>query len=759
MSTMKKWISLLLVVLLLVSVLPVGAFADEGITITATANATDALNIGDTLEVTFKMSNNPGFLAAEFTLQYDSNVLSFTGLKEKKDEDSGDMILDGTLKTGTIAVNKDTGKIAWANATEITGNNPKLFVAQFKVLGTGNSAVGLTVDLLRNTAGTEYKDSVSVTSSGAVTINGPTTYAVTVTDSANGSVTADKTTAAAGETVTLTVSPGSGFALDMLTVTAGEKSVEVTNNAFAMPAADVTVSATFKQIPAGYTASLGADVTDVVANETVTVPVTIGNTDADVTGFNAYDLTLTYDPNVLEILTESGNGMTVSAKNGTLRVLRYGELLALNSKVELQFKAIGTGQTTVTLTKALVDISKNAHMENAREAALLDEDQKVSIGGYTVTLPEDFSGATAVAPNRDYTFTPKDKNYIYTVSATMGGVETTVEGDGPFTIKTVTGNLAITVTNKVGKTFDVTLTGLTGNPTAQYMTDYSATVTRETGASYTIKAMIGGENYTGFTYDASTGKVTIPGKDITGAVTITATKDEGQQPGNTTKITFTGSGAEDVKKGTTQYAPNGTAFTFEITKADGYDYTVKLGDETLTAGEDGKYTIPADKITGAALTVTVEKTGHIDVTVSQYLTLDEQTAFLVKATGTVPQGSALAYDGGVMFFSTAYAENGQWLYLVITKGTLTVEDAKAKITTVASAEVTNLAKTFDVNETGKVDVNDAQLVYDLYNNKYQDFTVVTMAKFLKADTNADGTVNVDDSAAIIGNMNTTQTAG
>ncbi|NLL22396.1 MAG: hypothetical protein GX260_01260 [Tissierellia bacterium] len=51
--------------------------------------------------------------------------------------------------------------------------------------------------------------------------------------------------------------------------------------------------------------------------------------------------------------------------------------------------------------------------------------------------------------------------------------------------------------------------------------------------------------------------------------------------------------------------------------------------------------------------------------------------------------------------------------------------------------------------SGLVDINDAQLVYDIYNGKYQDFTVVVMQKFLYADVNADKIVNVTDAAAVV----------
>lgn len=79
----------------------------------------------------------------------------------------------------------------------------------------------------------------------------PVMYTVTVAEGmTNGSVAADKATAAAGEEVTLTVTPAEGYMLDTLTVTDAEDgAVVVTDNKFTMPAKNVTVNATFKVDP------------------------------------------------------------------------------------------------------------------------------------------------------------------------------------------------------------------------------------------------------------------------------------------------------------------------------------------------------------------------------------------------------------------------------------------------------------------------------------------------------------------------------
>ena len=78
-----------------------------------------------------------------------------------------------------------------------------------------------------------------------------TGYTITIdTAITNGTVTADKPAAAEGATVILTVTPAECYVLDTLTVTDGSgNAVTVTNNAFTMPASNVTVTAAFQVAP------------------------------------------------------------------------------------------------------------------------------------------------------------------------------------------------------------------------------------------------------------------------------------------------------------------------------------------------------------------------------------------------------------------------------------------------------------------------------------------------------------------------------
>ena len=76
------------------------------------------------------------------------------------------------------------------------------------------------------------------------------TYTITIADGINnGTVTADKTTAVEGETVTLTISPDNLYELYDLSVKCGESTVPFYwgTKSFVMPAGNVTVNAAFKK--------------------------------------------------------------------------------------------------------------------------------------------------------------------------------------------------------------------------------------------------------------------------------------------------------------------------------------------------------------------------------------------------------------------------------------------------------------------------------------------------------------------------------
>lgn len=519
---------------------------------------------------------------------------------------------------------------------------------------------------------------------------------------------------------------------------------------------DVTVKSSEAK---GYTVSLGAD-KQVASGQIVEIPVAIGNNDGKTT-YNAYDMTFSFDPAILTLNMEatSTEGYRVIPGSGTVRIVRYGKAAELGDALTLSFVAAGQGKSDVKVTEACVDTNANAIEFDAPAAAILDDTAVITVSGYTVSLPDDFTRTDAegsvIAAGGNLTFVPKDPNYNYTVTVTVGGktVTPTIGADGTYTVPNVNGNVVVT-SSKTAKTFNVTLgDDTTGEATATYMKDYTFKLTPATGYTYNMTVTIGGKAYTGFkaqVNDDGTTTYTIPGADVTGNIVINSNKQV--KPLETYKVTFAGTGAGDATgESTVQEKAN---YTFTVAKQKNFEYTITatMGGKnvTITEGADNTYTIA--RVTGD-LVITIEKksTLTMEVAVSEYVQMDNKTVFLVTVTGTPDEGKAFAYGDNVMYKTTAYGENVySWLVIVDKNEAFTVATAEANITK-ASATAEEVKQSYDVNETGVVDINDAQLTYDIYSGKYTDFEKVSVRKFLRADVTIDKAVNSTDAVAVIAN--------
>ena len=123
--------------------------------------------------------------------------------------------------------------------------------------------------------------------------------------------------------------------------------------------------------------------------------------------------------------------------------------------------------------------------------------------------------------------------------------------------------------------------------------------------------------------------------------------------------------------------------------------------------------------------------------------------YLVTANlGTGAEDFTAKYDGQSMFWSEMYNAYA-WLLISTESKETVLELAKEKVSVATGTASEQVVYTGDVNATGIIDINDAQLVYDMYNAKYADFTEVTMLKFLNADVNGSMKVDVEDAAAIV----------
>lgn len=520
---------------------------------------------------------------------------------------------------------------------------------------------------------------------------------------------------------------------------------------------DVTVKSSEAK---GYTVSLGAD-KQVASGQIVEIPVTIGNNDGKTT-YNAYDMTFSFDPAILTLNMEATNieGYRVIPGSGTVRIVRYGKAAELGDALTLNFTAAGQGQSAVKVTAAYVDTNTNAIELDAPAAIVLKDTTTVTVSGYTVTLPDGFTRTDAegsvIAAGGTLTFKPADPNYDYTVTVTVGdGEATTVSPDenGIYTVANVNGNVVVKST-KTPKSFNVTLgDDTTGEATATYMKVYTFKLTPAEGYTYNMAVTIGGKGYTGFkavSNEDGTTTYTIPGADVTGDIIINSNKTE-KQP-ETFTVKFEGTGAGDAT-GESSVKEN-TNYTFTVAKQENFEYTITatMGGKAVTVTEGANNTYTIANVTGdLIITVMKESTLTMEVAVSEYVQMDNKTVFLVTVTGTPEEGKAFAYGDNVMYKTTAYGENVySWLVIVDKGEAFDKAMAEANIMQ-ASATAEEVKQSYDVNETGLVDINDAQLTYDIYSGKYTDFEKVSVRKFLRADVNLDKAVNSADAVAVVKN--------
>ena len=550
-------------------------------------------------------------------------------------------------------------------------------------------------------------------------------------------------------------------------------------------------SITVPKTDTNYSVSMGADKA-VAAGETVSIPVTVASSEKKITGFNAYDMTFTYDPTALTLNTASdaAANLTVEDNNGTVRVRRYGEAVELGTALTLDFTAKKGATSTVTLTGAKFDLGANSINFDAPAATISDGDTVVNANNFTVTLPDDFTSdaETRLVPaGGSFTFKPVDSHYDYVFTVKVG--DTVTEGqtfgeDGTYTVSDVNGNVEVAVTSKAPKKYDVTYRYLVnfkdlevpeeilkGPAKATYNEDYSFSIRPRNDTSYRVDAVWGQSTDTQRTLRGTAnpdGTITYTldkyyvKKDFT--IRIHATPD------NKYNVVFNGNGAEDVDPGAPSSVGANNPYYFKLNKRENCDYTVTAVfkpnrytgshniDGIVTETSPGQYMITTVNGVGGGdatswtLEITITKVSHNaeEVDVTTYLNLDGKTMMLVTVKGTPENGSAFTYDGNTMYKVEGYGTDWYaWLVILEKDQTLTKEDAAAKVAVSAADNVVTIANGYDVNMTGVVDINDAQLVYDIYNGTYGDFGKVSMEKFLRADVNASKNVDSADAVAIV----------
>lgn len=743
---MKRILALFMAVVLAVGLLPSAAFAAEGdspMVITTVDKTT--VKPGETVTVTYTLSHDlDAMTQLSIVLRFDVSLFQFVGTN-----------IDNSVWFDNPSVNN----------TSVSGNNGYVRLRQFKNSNTDTIAAGtlctMTFKALEEISTAQsalfYNNNNGLLKS-SIKVNG-TSYAV----------------------------DGTGFA----------SGVDDPISVNVIPAGS---SITVPKTETGYSVSMGAD-QQAIGGQKVRIPVTVASSEKGITGFNAYDMTFTYDPAALTLNTtsDSAANLTVEDNNGTVRVRRYGNTVALGEALALEFTANKATSSTVTLTAAKFDLDANSINFDAPAATITDADTTVK-ALWNVSLPDGFAsaaadGSTLVENGADFTFKAVNPNYEYTLSITTNGQtqEVTVKG-GSYTIENVTDNVQVTVVNKVGRTYTLKFVGsgvdaglvTPTTATVQYPNDYDFTVKFPgTGYKTTVKFAPSDNKFDVERLENGDYAYKLLGNylvgDENGEITVTVEKVE-----NTAKkdIIVAGSGSEafSADNALTFYA--GENYTFKLDKNEQYyDYELVVwytdsSNHTVRPtpkdNGDGTYTIV--NMPNADMHITIHKMAKaLDpnaVDVVKYLELDNKTMYMVTVWGELSHtdlGStnttyiAYTYDDNLMYDTSYYtAPNGtkgasSWLVIVDKGEEFTKEEALKHLKLVDSTEEQNKSLSLvyfgidsNVNGSkgGQLDINDVQLVYDMYNSLYENFEQVSVKKFLLADQTLDRQLNSADAVKL-----------
>ena len=176
--------------------------------------------------------------------------------------------------------------------------------------------------------------------------------------------------------------------------------------------------------------------------------------------------------------------------------------------------------------------------------------------------------------------------------------------------------------------------------------------------------------------------------------------------------------------------PVGGRKVSSVTVEDSAGNTVEVNDKN-----DGTYTfkMPAGKVTVTVTLVPVYK-----VTVSEYVT----GVTLILVDGEWANG--YTYGGNAMFYMAQYDA-----YAWVVDGNVTKDTAIAAITEATSGTPVTISAGYDVNNTRKVDFNDAGAAFGCYNKAY--VVAENVAMYLRADVDGDKGVDMTDVSFIMNN--------
>lgn len=744
----KRILSFIVALCLIVSLVPTVALATNEVTISATKNE---VKVGETFEVSMAIPQNSDMLAytASFKYFFDNTVFEVVSFSAPT---IGDKAADASNSSSDFISCTYTG---------VNGGNTLDFSSGVTITATFKAKDGAAVG--------SYDFTVDVANTFASNLDGTDFYT---------------------EYALFTVSSGLKTTVTVVEDTTGEGggseggSGEGNEGGDPDPGEDEGGGNTPPEInvTAGYSAAVSASTTTAAQKETVTVDLLVGADEASA-GFSSALIVVKYDTTKLTykgiVCNQSAADMstgdddrgdvavTAVDESGTITIKDYGTHIdaATNGTAvyTLTFETKDGGAANVTLESAYFSTLSRAEtldmvkatVEDANKTATINVKHKVTVNDETHEFTIDPEN---VADGGTVTITAKNEYYNYTLEASNG----TLSGNGPWTISDVTDDVEITVVKAEGEPVDVTIkiVDKNGDPVedennnditegARYGENYTykfpenVTAGTETGVTYTYKGTTIGDQVPSTGVTAATDAVTIDGTAITGDIVITIQKDI--TDATQVNVSVVGDFTEDEVEFEAIVAKGENA-VLALTKNPLYDYkvTATVGGSEVTPTESGNtYTVKAD----GAVVFTIKKTVNVDdAVVSQYVQLDGTVMWLVKMTKI--DGKTYTYNDVKLY--DAYSTD---VVLVVAEKLEDVTAALVEGLKIVDGSAQELTYEDDINGSGAVDLNDAQLAWNMYNAVYSDFTTnVTMEKFLLADAAGghDGKINMLDIAYFAG---------
>lgn len=475
----------------------------------------------------------------------------------------------------------------------------------------------------------------SAIASEVVTITSPvvTTYNISGASESNG-IAVDKTSAAEGETVTITMTVPEGYQLTSgkPTVRNGETYVEVSaiegqanKFEFTMPAGDVTITASFKKIQYKLTKS--------VSNGSLTLKYTNDEGEEINTGDSGIDL-------------DWGTTIYVSASPSSedyyLSSLTYGETALENNSTfsmpssATEVTATFTAKNTPAVTK-VADFTYDGQSHNLITAtsydATLSYAYKVGDGNFSdwfETIPSATNAdtytvkwkATGGSTSIDVSETTLEAVTISKANYTVEGTATATATYGTqvnditisgLTVKDVSGNAVAgewkfpeedTAVLEIGNTTEKTATFTPTTPNNNYNVATKTIIPTITGnATATAPTLATGLTYTGTAQDL----ISTPGSATNGTIKYYATTDNTKTSSNLQESDFSADTPQGTSAGTYYiwyYADGDVNYTdTEFTKVEGsvtisqVDVTIKALDQTIDYGNSIATTVDKVSVT------------------------------------------------------------------------------------------------------------------------------------------------------------------